>query len=114
MNDLVLSVVLERVKGEMADRNTANHDILKSIREKLDQFNNELMNLRDSLNDAVKNITRATETNSINQKKLDEYKVHHSAHTHAHTGPHKGPNPPQITRLQKTFPPDHYGFVIVL
>lgn len=81
MNDLIFSVVLEHVKGEMAARNSANQDILKSIREKLDQFNNELMNLRDSLNDAVKNITRTTESNSINQKRLEEYKVHHSAHT---------------------------------
>ncbi|KAB5546449.1 hypothetical protein PHYPO_G00072140 [Pangasianodon hypophthalmus] len=66
--------LLERVKGELADRNTANQDTLMSIRKKLDQFNNEIMNLRDSLNDAVKNIARATETNSINQKQLEEYK----------------------------------------
>ncbi|KAM9445291.1 laminin subunit alpha-5 isoform 1-T1 [Clarias gariepinus] len=66
--------LLERVKEEMADRNAANQDTLKSIREKLDQFNRELMNLRDSLNDAVKNIARATEGNSINQKLLQEYK----------------------------------------
>lgn len=82
MNDLIFSVVLERVKGEMADRNAANQDTLKSIRKKLDQFHNELMNLRDFLNDAVKNIARATETNSINQKLLEVYKVLLHIHTH--------------------------------
>ncbi|KAI5095781.1 laminin subunit alpha-5 isoform X1 [Silurus meridionalis] len=66
--------MLERVKEEMANRSAANQDTLKSIDKKLDQFNSELMNLRDSLNDAVKNIARATETNSINQKQLEEYK----------------------------------------
>ncbi|XP_017342550.1 laminin subunit alpha-5 isoform X1 [Ictalurus punctatus] len=66
--------LLERVKGEMADRNAANQDTLEFIRKKLDQFNAELMNLRDSLNDAVKNLARAAETNSINQKQLEEYK----------------------------------------
>lgn len=62
----------------MADRNVANQDTLTSIREKLDQFNNELMKLRDSLNDAVTNITIASDNNSINQKKLEDYKVRHS------------------------------------
>ncbi|XP_047662931.1 laminin subunit alpha-5 isoform X3 [Tachysurus fulvidraco] len=66
--------VLERVKGVMAERNVANQDTLTSIREKLDQFNNELMKLRDSLNDAVTNITVASDNNSINQKKLEDYK----------------------------------------
>ncbi|KAK3546887.1 hypothetical protein QTP86_003815 [Hemibagrus guttatus] len=66
--------LLERVKGEMANRNAANQDTLTSIREKLDQFNNELMQLRDSLNDAVKNIAYASENNSVNQKKLEQYK----------------------------------------
>lgn len=68
--------MLERVKKEMADRNAVNQDTLTSIKEKLDQFNNDLMQLRDSLNDAVKNIAKASENNSINQKKLEEYKVH--------------------------------------
>lgn len=76
LNDLIFSLVLERVKEEMADRNAENQDTLTSIKEKLDQFNNELMQLRDSLNDAVKNIAKASENNSINQKKLEEYKVH--------------------------------------
>lgn len=63
------------MKAEMADRNAANQDTLKSIREKLDQFHKELMNLRDFLNDTVKNIARATKANNMNQKLLEDYKV---------------------------------------
>lgn len=82
---LFVLVVVERVKAEMANRSAVNEDTLKSIREKLDQFHNELMNLRDFLNNAVKNIASATETNSINQKLLDEYKVHTSLHIRRRT-----------------------------
>lgn len=78
--------VVERVTEEMADRNAANLDTLNSIREKLDQFHKQLLNLSDSLNDAVKNIARATEANNMNQKLLEDYKVH--SRTHADTVPH--------------------------
>lgn len=79
--------MLEHVKGEMADRNSANQDILESIREKLDEFNSELMKLRDSLNDAVKNIAKASENHSVNQKIVEEYMVHKPSHTHTHADP---------------------------
>lgn len=79
------------MKGEMANRSAANQDTLNSIREKLDQFHKELTSLRDSLDDALKNIARANETNTVNQKLLEDYKVRQPAHTniHADTVSHK-------------------------
>ncbi|XP_036446627.1 laminin subunit alpha-5 isoform X2 [Colossoma macropomum] len=64
--------LLERVKEEMADRVAANEATVEAIRDKLNKFHQELMDLRDALNEAVKNTALAAENNNINQKRLEE------------------------------------------
>ncbi|XP_072512537.1 laminin subunit alpha-5 isoform X2 [Salminus brasiliensis] len=64
--------LVERVKGEMADRVAANEDTVEAIRDKLSKFHQELMSLRDALNEAVNNTALASEANNVNQKHLEE------------------------------------------
>uniref|UniRef100_A0A672MXZ0 Laminin, alpha 5 n=1 Tax=Sinocyclocheilus grahami TaxID=75366 RepID=A0A672MXZ0_SINGR len=63
-----LSVVIDRVKNEIANRTLNNEAVAENIRNKLNQFNQQLMDLRDAMNDAVKNTANAVEANNINQK----------------------------------------------
>ncbi|XP_062872234.1 laminin subunit alpha-5 [Trichomycterus rosablanca] len=66
--------LMDRVKTEIADRVAANQDTVKSIQEKLKKFHEELMNMRDFLNEAVSKTALTTETNNINQKRLEQNK----------------------------------------
>ncbi|XP_057219104.1 laminin subunit alpha-5 isoform X1 [Triplophysa rosa] len=64
--------LVDRVKNDMANRTLNNDDLAKNIKNKLSQFNQQLMDLRDALNEAVNNTAHTVEANNINQKHLDE------------------------------------------
>ncbi|XP_052396695.1 laminin subunit alpha-5-like [Carassius gibelio] len=64
--------LIDRVKNEIANRTLNNEAVAENIRNKLNQFNQQLMDLRDAMNEAVKNTANATEANNINQKLLEE------------------------------------------
>lgn len=68
-------IVVDRVKKDMANRTMNNDDLVKNIKNKLSQFNQQLMDLRDALNEAVNNTAHTVEANNINQKHLDELQV---------------------------------------
>lgn len=70
-----------RVKNDMANRTLNNDDLAKNIKNKLSQFNQQLMDLRDALNDAVNNTAHTVEANNIIQKRLDELQVTHRHNT---------------------------------
>lgn len=52
-----------------------NEDLVKSIRNKLTKFHNELKDLRNALNEAENNTAHAMETNNINEKRLEDILV---------------------------------------
>ncbi|XP_063064918.1 laminin subunit alpha-5 isoform X2 [Engraulis encrasicolus] len=64
--------ILDRVQAEMANRTAANDDKADEIADHLKKFKEQLMDLRDALNDAVKNTAGAAELNNMNQKMLEE------------------------------------------
>ncbi|XP_016099348.1 laminin subunit alpha-5 [Sinocyclocheilus grahami] len=64
--------LIDRVKNEIANRTLNNEAVAENIRNKLNQFNQQLMDLRDAMNDAVKNTANAVEANNINQKRMEE------------------------------------------
>uniref|UniRef100_A0A8B9LXF7 Laminin subunit alpha-5 n=1 Tax=Astyanax mexicanus TaxID=7994 RepID=A0A8B9LXF7_ASTMX len=66
----ISSVVLDRVKSEMADRTAANEATVEEIKNKLNKFHQELTSLRDALNEAANNTALASEKNNANQKHL--------------------------------------------
>ncbi|XP_031422129.1 laminin subunit alpha-5 isoform X2 [Clupea harengus] len=66
------NTLLDRVKDDMANRTTANEDKVQAIRDYLKKFHDQLMDLRDALNDAVKDTASSTEINNLNQKMLEE------------------------------------------
>lgn len=70
-----LSVVIDRVKNEIANRTLNNEAVAENIRKKLNQFNQQLMDLRDAMNEAVKNTANAVEANNINEKRMEELQV---------------------------------------
>uniref|UniRef100_A0A8C1MWR1 Laminin subunit alpha-5 n=1 Tax=Cyprinus carpio TaxID=7962 RepID=A0A8C1MWR1_CYPCA len=78
-----LSVVVDRVKNETANRTLNNEAVAENIRNKLNQFNQQLMDLRDAMNKAVNNTANATEANNINQKRMEELQVFIQTHAHA-------------------------------
>uniref|UniRef100_A0A8C1MUI0 Laminin, alpha 5 n=1 Tax=Cyprinus carpio TaxID=7962 RepID=A0A8C1MUI0_CYPCA len=77
-----LSVVVDRVKNETANRTLNNEAVAENIRNKLNQFNQQLMDLRDAMNKAVNNTANATEANNINQKRMEELQVFIQTHAH--------------------------------
>uniref|UniRef100_A0A9J7XYR4 Laminin subunit alpha-5 n=1 Tax=Cyprinus carpio carpio TaxID=630221 RepID=A0A9J7XYR4_CYPCA len=64
--------LVDRVKNETANRTLNNEAVAENIRNKLNQFNQQLMDLRDAMNKAVNNTANATEANNINQKCMEE------------------------------------------
>ncbi|XP_030624223.1 laminin subunit alpha-5 [Chanos chanos] len=64
--------LMDRVKKEMADRQAANEGVEQGIRDRLGKFHSQLMDLRDSLNEAVQNTALSSEINNMNQKRLEE------------------------------------------
>ncbi|KAM3872260.1 laminin subunit alpha-5 [Diretmus argenteus] len=66
--------LLDRVSKELLGRQVSNEDLVKTIRDRLAQFHSEMMDLRDVLNEAVNNTARATETNNMNEKALEDIK----------------------------------------
>ncbi|XP_016364529.1 laminin subunit alpha-5-like [Sinocyclocheilus rhinocerous] len=64
--------LIGRVKNEIANRTLNNEAVAENIRNKLNQFNQQLMDLRDAMNDAVKNTANTVEANNINQKCMEE------------------------------------------
>ncbi|KAM3618812.1 uncharacterized protein V6R79_025116 [Siganus canaliculatus] len=64
--------LLERVNKQLAGRQGENDDVVKAIRERLSRFHDQMMDLRDALNQAVNNTARAAETNNANEKTLED------------------------------------------
>ncbi|KTG35339.1 hypothetical protein cypCar_00020114, partial [Cyprinus carpio] len=64
--------LVDRVQNEIANRTLNNEAVAENIRNKLNQFNQQLMDLRDAMNEAVKNTANATEANNINEKRMEE------------------------------------------
>ncbi|XP_066526408.1 laminin subunit alpha-5 isoform X2 [Hoplias malabaricus] len=64
--------LMDRVKEEMAGRVAANEATVQAIKDKLNKFHQELMSLRDALNEAVNKTALAVEANNVNQKRLEE------------------------------------------
>uniref|UniRef100_A0A8C1UBQ2 Laminin, alpha 5 n=1 Tax=Cyprinus carpio TaxID=7962 RepID=A0A8C1UBQ2_CYPCA len=75
LHSCCLSVVVDRVQNEIANRTLNNEAVAENIRNKLNQFNQQLMDLRDAMNEAVKNTANATEANNINEKRMEELQV---------------------------------------
>ncbi|XP_064877179.1 laminin subunit alpha-5-like [Oncorhynchus nerka] len=68
--------LLEKVKDQLVSRVVENEDLVKNIRERLRKFHDQLMDLRDALNQAVKNTAVASDTNAVNEKRLEDCQQH--------------------------------------
>ncbi|XP_034151886.1 laminin subunit alpha-5 isoform X3 [Esox lucius] len=64
--------LLAKVNNLLVSRVMDNKALVKDIRARLGKTHDELMDLRDALNQAVNNTARASETNVINEKLLEE------------------------------------------
>ncbi|XP_051961295.1 laminin subunit alpha-5-like [Xyrauchen texanus] len=64
--------LVDRVEDEIANRTANNEAVAENVRNKLNQFNQQLTDLRDTLNEAVNNTAHTVEANNINQKGLEE------------------------------------------
>ncbi|XDV45703.1 hypothetical protein PO909_013751, partial [Leuciscus waleckii] len=64
--------LVDRVENEVANRTLNNEAVAENIKNKLNQFNQQLMDLRDALNEAVNNTAHTVEANNINQKRMEE------------------------------------------
>ncbi|TMS15950.1 Laminin subunit alpha-5 [Larimichthys crocea] len=62
------------VNKQLADRLGENNDLAKAIKDRLNRFHSEMMDLRDALNEAVNNTARAAEINNVNEKTLEDNK----------------------------------------
>lgn len=69
--------VLERVHQELADLQEENNNLTEAIKDRLNRFHSEMMDLRDALNEAINNTAKATEINNINEKTLESNQVRH-------------------------------------
>ncbi|TRY84024.1 hypothetical protein DNTS_013565, partial [Danionella cerebrum] len=58
--------------AEIANRTLNNEGMAEKIRNQLNHFNQQLMDLRDALNTAVNNTAQTVEANNLNQKRMDE------------------------------------------
>lgn len=67
--------MLDRVIQELANRQDQNKNLSKSIRDHLSRLHSDMMELRDSLNEAVNDTARAAELNNINQQTLEDVHV---------------------------------------
>ncbi|KAK1801637.1 hypothetical protein P4O66_022279, partial [Electrophorus voltai] len=72
-NELALAnQLVERVEAEMANRTGVNTATLQAVGDKLQQIQEQLMELRDALNEAVSRMGLAAEKSSTNQRLLEE------------------------------------------
>lgn len=67
--------MIDRVKNEITNRTLNNEAVAENVKNKLNQFNQQLMDLRDALNEAVNNTANAVEANNVNQKRMEELQV---------------------------------------
>uniref|UniRef100_A0A8K9X878 Laminin subunit alpha-5 n=1 Tax=Oncorhynchus mykiss TaxID=8022 RepID=A0A8K9X878_ONCMY len=67
-----LPLVLAKVKDQLVSRVVDNEGLVKDIRENLGKFHDQLMDLRDALNQAVNNTAVASDTNAVNEKRLED------------------------------------------
>ncbi len=75
LHSCCLSVVVDRVKNEIANRTLNNEAVAENIRNKLNQFNQQLMDLRDAMNESARNTANAVEANNLNEKRMEELQV---------------------------------------
>ncbi|CAB1335849.1 unnamed protein product [Coregonus sp. 'balchen'] len=64
--------LLEKVKDQLVSRVEENEGLVKDVRERLGKFHDQLMDLRDALNQAVNNTALASDTNAVNEKRMEE------------------------------------------
>ncbi|KAL1020660.1 hypothetical protein UPYG_G00002990 [Umbra pygmaea] len=64
--------LLAKVNDQIMSRVMGNKALANDIRERLGTFHDQLMDLRDALNQAVNRTAQASETNSVNEKRLEE------------------------------------------
>uniref|UniRef100_A0A4W5RDF6 Laminin alpha domain-containing protein n=1 Tax=Hucho hucho TaxID=62062 RepID=A0A4W5RDF6_9TELE len=64
--------LLDKVKDQLVSRVVENEGLEKDVRERLGKFHDQLMDLRDALNQAVNNTAVASDTNAVNEKRLED------------------------------------------
>ncbi|XP_059569197.1 laminin subunit alpha-5 isoform X3 [Alligator mississippiensis] len=64
--------LLHRVQNELHSKGEANRALVNNIRDRLTQYNSELMDLRDALNEAVNKTRQTEDLNSMNLNNLEE------------------------------------------
>lgn len=69
------STVLQRVNEQLASREQQNNASAQRVRERLGLLHQQMMDLRDALNQAVNNTARAAEVNHVSQETLEDAKV---------------------------------------
>uniref|UniRef100_A0AAZ3R377 Laminin subunit alpha-5 n=1 Tax=Oncorhynchus tshawytscha TaxID=74940 RepID=A0AAZ3R377_ONCTS len=82
--NFMVSNLLAKVKDQLVSRVADNEGLVKNIREHLGKFHDQLMDLRDALNQAVNNTALASDTNAVNEKRLEDCQVdelNDTAHT---------------------------------
>ncbi|KAM9296559.1 laminin subunit alpha-5 [Gastrophryne carolinensis] len=67
--------VLERVKAELQSAGKQNQDLLNLIKNQLDTYNSEVMDLRDAMNEALNKTIETEGLNNQNYNNLEENKV---------------------------------------
>lgn len=72
---LVPFSVLDRVNKHLAARQQETDDAASAIRTRLIRLHSEMMDLRDSLNNAINNTAQAEKVNDANQKNLEDHQV---------------------------------------
>lgn len=64
--------LLARVQMQLTDRQLENENTTKAIRDRLNKFHSEMMDLRDALNEAVNTTARAAEINNANEEAIHD------------------------------------------
>ncbi|KAG8131640.1 hypothetical protein E2320_009551 [Naja naja] len=64
--------LLNRVRNELFGKLEANQQLVNQINDQLDQYNSDLMDLRDALNEAVNKTRQTEDLNSLNRNHLEE------------------------------------------
>lgn len=67
--------MLQRVDEQLASRRQQNNASAQRVREHLGLLHQQMMDLRDALNQAVNNTARAAEVNHVSQETLEDAKV---------------------------------------
>ncbi|XP_026553187.1 laminin subunit alpha-5 isoform X1 [Pseudonaja textilis] len=64
--------LLNRVRNELFSKLETNQQLVNQINDQLDQYNSDLMDLRDALNEAVNKTRQTEDLNSLNRNHLEE------------------------------------------